>query len=122
MNEIFLLTMFINLDVLRIQVRPEVPHAEARDNCAHEGEAVQVRPVQLPDGHALHPQQARLSHPQGGQGLPVPGEDCQEHCHFQKNIPKKLAMGFGHKSLSFESNAITEDIGYCDYLGTIHKV
>ena len=61
------------LPLIPPQVLAEVAHAEARDNGAHEGEAVQVRAVQLPDGHALHPQQARLRHPQGRQGLPVPG-------------------------------------------------
>ena len=75
---------YINQDVLLVQVRPEVAHAEARDNGAHEGEAVQVRAVQLPDGHALHPQQARLRHPQGRKGIPVSGQ-------------KEIAMGTCYK-------------------------
>ena len=47
------------------QVLPEVAHAEARDDCAHEGEAVQMQGVHISDLHLRHSQQAHVISAQG---------------------------------------------------------
>ena len=53
------------LPLIPPQVLAEVAHAEARDDRAHEGEAVQMQGVHLSDRHLRHAQQAHLVSPQG---------------------------------------------------------
>ena len=53
------------LPLIPPQVLAEVAHAEARDDGAHEGEAVQMQAVHLPDLHLRHPRQTHVTSPQG---------------------------------------------------------
>ena len=62
---IFDLCDILILPLIHPQILPEVAHAEARDDRAHEGEAVQMQGVHLSDRHLRHAQQAHLVSPQG---------------------------------------------------------